>query len=137
MRVRASRSRRSTLVAVRGCRGSFRRSVATFPRREAASMRPGGLPVQTRQSVPLEHFQSVLATKMHGAWNLHRLTADLPLDFFVLYSSAASLIGSAGQGNYAAANAFLDALAHHRHALGLPATSIQWGTFGEVGLAAA
>ncbi|MGE3806859.1 MAG: SDR family NAD(P)-dependent oxidoreductase, partial [Gemmataceae bacterium] len=80
-----------------------------------------------------ERFARVLAAKVEGAWNLHRLTMDLPLDFFVLYSSMAALLGPAGQGNHAAANAFLDALAHHRRARGLPAQSINWGAWGEVG----
>jgi NAD(P)-dependent dehydrogenase (short-subunit alcohol dehydrogenase family)/acyl carrier protein len=84
-----------------------------------------------RQS--FESFQHVFAAKVGGAWLLHLLTAGLPLDFFVLYSSAASLMGSAGQANYVAANAFLDALAHHRHALGLPAKSINWGHFVDIG----
>jgi acyl carrier protein len=84
-----------------------------------------------------EHYAAVMAPKIAGAWNLHALTKETPLDFFVLYSSAASLFGAPGQGNYAAANAFLDALAHHRRATGLPALSINWGAFSEVGLAAA
>ena len=84
-----------------------------------------------------EAFDKVLAPKVQGAWNLHVLTRGMPLDFFVMYSSAASLLGSPGQGNYAAANAFLDALAHHRRKLGLPGQSINWGAFSEVGLAAA
>ncbi|UQA61057.1 type I polyketide synthase [Polyangium aurulentum] len=79
----------------------------------------------------------VLAPKVKGSHNLHALTRELPLDFFVLYSSAASLMGSPGQAHYAAANAYMDALAHHRAALGLPAMSIQWGPVSEVGLAAA
>jgi acyl carrier protein len=84
-----------------------------------------------------EAFVRVLAPKVRGGWNLHALTADRPLDFFVLFSSAAALLGSPGQANYTAANTFLDALAQHRHALGLPALSINWGTWSEVGLAAA
>ncbi|QDE84178.1 type I polyketide synthase [Myxococcus xanthus] len=85
----------------------------------------------------VERFRRVMAPKVLGGWNLHVLTRDLPLDFFVLYSSAASLFGAPGQGNYVAANAFLDALAHHRRVLGLPGMSINWGPFSEVGLAAA
>jgi acyl transferase domain-containing protein/acyl carrier protein len=83
-----------------------------------------------------ERLLSVMAPKISGAWNLHSLTLDTSLDFFVLFSSAASLLGSPGQGNYAAANEFLNALAHHRRARGLPALSINWGPWGEVGLAA-
>lgn len=82
-----------------------------------------------------QRFANVLDPKLAGAWQLHTQTAGLPLDFFVLYSSAASLLGSAGQTNHAAANSFLDALAHWRHAEGLPAVSINWGAWGEVGAA--
>ncbi|MBF0100073.1 MAG: SDR family NAD(P)-dependent oxidoreductase [Desulfobacterales bacterium] len=84
----------------------------------------------------MERFHRVLAPKVQGTWNLHTLSSDIPLDFFVCFSSAASLIGSAGQGNYAAANAFMDALAHYRRLLGLPCISINWGAWAEIGMAA-
>lgn len=83
-----------------------------------------------------EQFKRVIAPKMHGAWNLHTLTQDTPLDFFILFSSVAALLGSPGQGNYVAGNAFLDALAHYRRAQGQPALSINWGPWSDVGLAA-
>ncbi|NJR55450.1 MAG: KR domain-containing protein [Acaryochloris sp. CRU_2_0] len=83
-----------------------------------------------------EKFMTVLAPKVLGGWHLHRLTQHLPLDFFVLFSSTASLFGSRGQSNHAAANAFLDTLAHFRQAQGLPALSIHWGAVSQVGAAA-
>jgi NADPH:quinone reductase-like Zn-dependent oxidoreductase/NADP-dependent 3-hydroxy acid dehydrogenase YdfG len=83
-----------------------------------------------------DRFAGVLAPKVQGAWNLHDLTLDAPLEFFVLYSSVAALFGSPGQSSYAAGNAFLDALAHNRRAQGRPAVSINWGPWSEVGLAA-
>jgi len=83
-----------------------------------------------------DRFERVLAPKVLGAWNLHTQTRNLPLDFFVLFSSLASLMGSPGQANYAAANAFLDSLARHRRQTGLPALSINWAGWAEVGMAA-
>ncbi|MFZ4851332.1 MAG: beta-ketoacyl reductase, partial [Caldilinea sp.] len=83
-----------------------------------------------------ENFAQVMAAKVAGGWYLHQMTRDQTLDFFVLFSSAASVFGSLGQGNYAAANAFLDGLAHYRRGLGLPALSINWGSWAEVGMAA-
>jgi NAD(P)-dependent dehydrogenase (short-subunit alcohol dehydrogenase family)/acyl carrier protein len=84
-----------------------------------------------------ERFVSTMAPKVAGTLLLHELTRDDPLDCFVLFSSAAALLGSPGQSNYAAANAFMDAFALHRRKQGLPALSINWGPWSEVGLAAA
>jgi acyl transferase domain-containing protein/NADPH:quinone reductase-like Zn-dependent oxidoreductase/NAD(P)-dependent dehydrogenase (short-subunit alcohol dehydrogenase family)/acyl carrier protein len=81
-------------------------------------------------------FYKVLRPKVAGAWNLHALSSGMELDFFVLFSSVAAIFSNPGQGNYVAANAFLDALAHYRLAKGLPALSINWGPWAEVGMAA-
>lgn len=83
-----------------------------------------------------DRMKNVMAPKVEGTWNLHEATAGLTLDFFVLFSSAVSVLGSPGQGNYAAASSYLDAMAHYRRHIGLPAISINWGPWAEVGLAA-
>jgi hypothetical protein len=83
-----------------------------------------------------EKFAHVMGAKVHGSWNLHRLTADCHLDFFILFSSIASVLGSPGQANHSAANAFLDSLAGYRRARGLPALTINWGAWSELGAAA-
>ena len=83
-----------------------------------------------------ERFADVMAPKVQGALNLHLHTLDWPLDFFALFSSATALLGSPGQANYAAANAFLDALAAYRRARDLPALSINWGAWSQIGEAA-
>ncbi|NEO38501.1 MAG: SDR family NAD(P)-dependent oxidoreductase [Moorea sp. SIOASIH] len=88
------------------------------------------------QQMSWERFTKVMAPKVQGTWYLHQLTQDLHLDFFVCFSSMASLLGSPGQGNYAAANAFMDGIAHYRRGIGLPGLTINWGAWGQGGMAA-
>ena len=83
----------------------------------------------------LQRFRTTLAPKAFGAWHLHRLTKNDDLEFFIVYSSASSVLGSPGQANYAAANALLDGLVAERRAQGLPATSINWGPWAKSGMA--
>ena len=81
-------------------------------------------------------LEKVLSPKVAGAWNLHRATRDVPLDWFAMYSSVATIFGSAAQASYVAANRFLDALAWHRRAEGLPAIAVNWGPLAEIGIVA-
>ncbi|RUT04204.1 hypothetical protein DSM106972_044320 [Dulcicalothrix desertica PCC 7102] len=86
-------------------------------------------------SMKWSDFESVTRPKLLGGWNLHQLTRDIELDFFVSLSSIASVWGSKGQAHYAAANYFLDTLADYRQCLGLPSLSVNWGPWAEVGMA--
>lgn len=79
-------------------------------------------------------FAAVLSPKASGAWNLHELTQGLDLDLFVLFSSASYFLGPSGLGPYAAGNAFLGSLAHERHRQGLPAITIDWGPWDQLGM---
>jgi acyl transferase domain-containing protein/acyl carrier protein/phospholipid N-methyltransferase len=83
-----------------------------------------------------DRMRSVIEPKAYGAWLLHERTRDLKLDCFVMYSSVSSIFGNPAQGNYGAANTFLDALAHHRRELGLPALTMNWGVLGGEGYVA-
>ena len=83
-----------------------------------------------------ERLRTVMAPKAHGAWLLHEATQGLDLDAFVMFSSVSSIFGNPAQGNYSAANAFLDSLAYHRRALGQPALAINWGVLGGEGYVA-
>ncbi|MCB0180221.1 MAG: SDR family NAD(P)-dependent oxidoreductase, partial [Anaerolineae bacterium] len=115
--------------------------LATYKKQEGPAIRgvvhAAGL-LQDKSILKLDSagLSAVLPPKVNGSWLLHRSLQDTPLDFFVLFSSAASLGGSPGQANYAAANAFMDSLAHYRHAQGQSALSINWGPWASVGMAA-
>ncbi|HLV34897.1 MAG TPA: type I polyketide synthase [Spirillospora sp.] len=87
--------------------------------------------------MPLDGLAAMLRSKVTGAWNLHQLSQGLELDHFVLFSSTTALWGVSRMAHYAAANTFLDALAHYRHSLGQPALSINWGTWEEMRIASA
>ncbi|WP_293122317.1 SDR family NAD(P)-dependent oxidoreductase [Moorena sp. SIO4G3] len=88
------------------------------------------------QNMSWEQFTKVMAPKVQGTWYLHQQTKELELDFFVCFSSIASMLGGSGQGNYAAANGFMDALASYRRGMGLPGLSINWGAWATGGMAA-
>ena len=83
-----------------------------------------------------ESIDTVFNAKVRGAWNLHQvsLSLSLKLDYFVIFSSVSSIVGSGGQFNYAAANSFMDALAHYRCQIDLPALSLNWGLWSDVGM---
>ncbi|NER47833.1 MAG: alpha/beta fold hydrolase [Symploca sp. SIO1A3] len=87
------------------------------------------------QQTNWERFTKVMAPKVKGTWNLHKLTQNISLDFFVCFSSISSLLGSPGQGNYAAANAFMDTIVHYRREMGLSGLTINWGAWSESGMA--
>ena len=84
----------------------------------------------------LPTFYQVMRNKALAAWHLHELTKDRELEQFVMYSSVANLVGNSRQAAYSAANGFLNGLAHHRRALGLCGTSVNWGVIGDVGVVA-
>ncbi|MFJ8577835.1 SDR family NAD(P)-dependent oxidoreductase [Micromonospora sp. NPDC093277] len=142
---RVAALRRSAAVEVLGCdvadEAALRRALDAvrggLPPVRGVFHAAGLLDDATVGTLTAEQVRRVLAPKVDGALALEAVTADDPLDLFVLFSSAAALIGNAGQAAYGAANAWLDAFAEARRRAGRPALSVQWGPFGDVGLAAA
>ncbi|WUV09491.1 type I polyketide synthase [Amycolatopsis sp. NBC_01488] len=121
-------------VTIASCDVTDRASVAALVDgvRLTAVVHAAGVPAAGRiENLTDEELDRVFAPKVDGAWNLHECTGNL--DAFILFSSAASTVLAAGQAGYAAANAFLDELARHRHAQGLPATALDWGAWAEDG----
>lgn len=88
------------------------------------------------KNMNVERYRSTFGPKAQGAWHLHCATLDAPVEHFMTFSSAATMLGNQGSGNYVAANAFVDALAHFRRTQGLPALSVNWGVIADVGMAA-
>ncbi|MBB5936984.1 SDR family NAD(P)-dependent oxidoreductase, partial [Streptomyces zagrosensis] len=132
-----------TTVTITACdvsdREQLRALIDTIPAEQPLTtvIHAAGLPENTPfTELDLPHIDSVLRPKALAAAHLHELTKDLDLSAFVLFSSGAAAWGGSHQGAYAAANTYLDALAEHRHALGLPATSLAWAPWGETGMAA-
>jgi myxalamid-type polyketide synthase MxaB len=142
--IRELREGGGTILSVRAdisLRAEVERVLATLEKENFPPLRgivhaAGVLEDRTTRREDNEGFRRVIAPKVFGAWHLHQLTKEMPIDFFLLFSSFAGLSGSAGQVSYCAANAFLDALASARRGAGLPATSINWGAWGRSGMAA-
>jgi surfactin synthase thioesterase subunit/acyl transferase domain-containing protein/acyl carrier protein len=109
---------------------------ASMPPLKGVVHAAGVIEAKTLTDMNQEEFLRILNPKVKGAWNLHLLTQNKPLDCFIMFSSASTLIGLSGQGSYVAANAFLDTLAQSRKRMGLAGMSINWGVIKDVGMVA-
>ena len=121
------------LDAVRGFLDRYRR--AGFPAIRGVVHTAAVIDDRQLHAIDEDSLERVWRPKALGAWHLHQLLEQEPLDFFVLFSSLGSVLGQTGQGSYAVANAFLDGLAHHRVAKGLPAVSVNWAGWADLGFA--
>ncbi|MFG2224948.1 type I polyketide synthase [Streptomyces sp. NPDC048644] len=134
--LRASGARVTVAACDVADRAQLARLIAGIPKESpltAVVHAAGALADGIVSAMTSEQLATVLRPKVDAAWNLHAETKHLGLSAFVLYSSAAGLLGGAGQANYAAANTFIDALAHHCRGQGIPAVSLAWGLWGEAG----
>ncbi len=107
---------------------------ASYPPLRGVVHAAGVLDDQLLMHMDAKSLAKVMQPKVQGSWTLHYATHSDPLDFFVLFSSASAILGNWGQANYAAGNSFMDILAHYRQAQGLPARSINWGPWAQVGM---
>ena len=117
--------------------GMFGQTLASLPDLKGVVHAAGVTAFQSLEAIKLDDLNSVLQPKVTGTWTLHQLTRNMDLDFFVNFSSIASVWGSGGQAHYAAANQFLDSLSHYRREKGLPALSVNWGPWAEGGMVTA
>ncbi|CAL8112503.1 unnamed protein product [Orchesella dallaii] len=115
--------------------GKIQKSGYGFPKIRGIMHVAGVLENATLENQTWAMFESTYKAKVHGSWNLHLLTKHLKLEHFVMFSSIASVWGAPGQANYSASNSFQDALVHFRNSQGLPGITINWGNWGEVGIA--
>jgi myxalamid-type polyketide synthase MxaE and MxaD len=121
------------LDALRGFRDRYR--AAGFPAIRGVVHTAAVIDDRQVHAIDEDSLERVWRPKALGAWHLHQVLEQEPLDFFVLFSSLGSVLGQTGQGTYAVANAFLDGLAHHRVAKGLPAMSVNWAGWADLGFA--